>query len=79
MLKLEENVLTTFYMNMNLAALMTTQLLKGPDKLNCIDFIQANSPLRIVTGKKYRQMKLQRLQKVQIWTFGSSVRQINSS
>ena len=25
---------------------------------------------RILTGKKLRQMKLQRLQKVQIWAFG---------
>ena len=34
--------------------------------------------LRIVTGKKHRQMKLQRLQKVQIWAFGLLVQQINS-
>ena len=34
--------------------------------------------LRILTGKKHRQMKLQRLQKVQIWAFGLSVQQINS-
>ena len=33
--------------------------------------------LRILTGKKYRQVKLQRLQKVRIWTFGSLVHQIN--
>ena len=35
-------------------------------------------PLRILTGKKPCQMKLQRLQKVQIWTFGLLVQQINS-
>ena len=34
--------------------------------------------LRILTGKKHRQIKLQRLQKVQIWAFGLSVQQINS-
>ena len=34
--------------------------------------------LRILTGKKYRQIKLQRLQKVRIWAFGSLVHQINS-
>ena len=34
--------------------------------------------LRILTGKKHHQMKLQRLQKVQIWAFGLSVQQINS-
>ena len=26
--------------------------------------------LRILTGKKYRQIKLQRLEKVRIWAFG---------
>ena len=34
--------------------------------------------LRILTGKKLRQIKLQRLQKVQIWVFGLLVQQINS-
>ena len=34
--------------------------------------------LRILTGKKYRQMKLQRIQKVEIWAFGSLVYQMNS-
>ena len=34
--------------------------------------------LRILTGKKHRQIKLQRLQKVQIWAFGLLVQQINS-
>ena len=34
--------------------------------------------LWILTGKKYRQIKLQRLQKVRIWAFGSLVHQINS-
>ena len=35
--------------------------------------------LRILTGKKHPQIKLQRLQKVGIWAFGSLVHQINSS
>ena len=30
------------------------------------------------TGKKHRQIKLKRLQKVQIWAFGQLVQQINS-
>ena len=34
--------------------------------------------LRILTGKKHCQIKLQRLQKVGIWAFGSLVHQINS-
>ena len=35
-------------------------------------------PLRILKGKKHRQMKLQRLQKAQIWAFGLLVQQTNS-
>ena len=38
--------------------------------------ISAN--LRILTGKKHRQIKLQRLEKVGIWAFGSLIHQINS-
>ena len=34
--------------------------------------------LRILTVKKHSQIKLQRLQKVQIYTFGYLVHQINS-
>ena len=34
--------------------------------------------LRILTGKKHRQIKLLRLQNVRIWAFGSLVHQINS-
>ena len=34
--------------------------------------------LRILTGKKHRQIKLQSLQRVRIWEFGSLVHQINS-
>ena len=34
--------------------------------------------LRILTGKKNHQIKLQRLQKVKIWAFGLLVQQINS-
>ena len=33
--------------------------------------------LRILTGKKHRQIKLQRLHKVRIWTFGMLIYQIN--
>ena len=36
------------------------------------------TPLRILTEKKHRQIKLQRLQKVRIWTFGQLVHQIKS-
>ena len=34
--------------------------------------------LRVLTGKKHPKIKLQPLQKIQIWTFGSLVHQINS-
>ena len=34
--------------------------------------------LRILTGKKNREIKLQRLRKVRIWAFDSLVHQINS-
>ena len=34
--------------------------------------------LRILTGKKKRQIKLKRLQKVRMWAFGSLVHQISS-
>ena len=34
--------------------------------------------LRILTGKKHCKIKFQRLWKIQIWTFGSLVHQINS-
>ena len=37
-----------------------------------------NFYLRILTGKKHRQIKLQHLQKVGIWAFGSLIHQINS-
>ena len=33
---------------------------------------------RILTGKNHRQVKLQRLQKVQIWAFELLIKQINS-
>ena len=52
---------------------------------NKVDFIETGRmfiahlfPLRILTGKKHRQIKLQRLQNVWIWAFGSLVHQINS-
>ena len=38
----------------------------------------AKHTLRILTGKRHRQVKPQRLQKVRIWTFGLLVHQINS-
>ena len=34
--------------------------------------------LRILIGKKHPKIKLQRLRKIRIWTFGSLVHQINS-
>ena len=34
--------------------------------------------LKLLTGKKNRQIKIQRLHKVQIWAFGLLVQQINS-
>ena len=40
--------------------------------------IEARNLLRILTGKKHRQIKLHRLQKVQIWAFGLFVRKTNS-
>ena len=36
------------------------------------------SNLRILTGKKHPKLKLQRLRKIWIWTFGSLAHQINS-
>ena len=36
------------------------------------------SNVRILAGKKHRKIKLQRLQKIRIWIFGSLVHQINS-
>ena len=38
----------------------------------------ATISLRILTEKNYCQIKLQRLQKVRIWTFGELVHEINS-
>ena len=32
----------------------------------------------LLTGKKYPKVKLQRLRKIQLWTFGSLTHQINS-
>ena len=49
---------------------------KSPNKI-IVGHLNINS-LRILTGKKQRQVKLQRLQKVRIWAFGSLVHQINS-
>ena len=37
-----------------------------------------NAYLRILSGKKHHQIKLQPIQKVRIWAFGLLVHQINS-
>ena len=37
-----------------------------------------NKRLRILTEKKHPKIKLQRLRKIGVWTFGSLVHQINS-
>ena len=39
--------------------------------------IRISVPLRILTGKKHPKIKLQRLRKIRILTFGSLVDQIN--
>ena len=36
------------------------------------------SILRILTGTKHPKVKLQRLRKIQIWTFGLQLHQINT-
>ena len=46
--------------------------------LNTQSKTQCEINLRILTGKKQPKIKLQRLQKIRIWTFGSLVHQINS-
>ena len=38
----------------------------------------AAKSLRILTGKKHIKIELQRLRKIEIWTFGSLVHHINS-
>ena len=48
------------------------QSMKSPGELYCLF-------LRILAGKKHRQIRLQRLQKVGLWVFGSLIHQINSS
>ena len=43
------------------------------ENLESVDFFAKNPgdfSLRILTGKKHRQIKLQRLQKIQIWALG---------
>ena len=42
---------------------------------NILDLMKV---LRILTGKKHPKIKLQRLGKIRIWTFGLLVHQINS-
>ena len=43
-----------------------------------VDEAESNVTLRILTGKKHPKIKLQRLRKIRIWTFGSLLYQINS-
>ena len=50
----------------------------GAPQLTLLSFFNTSWNLRILTGKKHRQIKLQRLQKVQIWSYWSLVHQINS-
>ena len=42
------------------------------------NFSHTRTILRILTGKKHPEIKLQRLQKRRIWTFGLLVHKINS-
>ena len=55
----------------------TTLMTNGIDCFKLF-IINAITPLRILTGKKHHKIKLQRLRKIRIWTFGSLVHQINS-
>ena len=43
----------------------------------CFFFMSNKHYLRILTGKKHRQIKLQRLEKVRIWAFGLLVHKVN--
>ena len=45
--------------------------------INSLQLITKVKNTHILTGKKHRQIKLQRLQKVRTWAFGSLVHQIN--
>ena len=45
--------------------------------VNCT-LCHSKESLRILTGKKHRQRKIQRLQKLRIWAFGLLIHQINS-
>ena len=40
--------------------------------------IDISPELRILTGKEHPKIKLQRVRKIRIWTFGSLVHQIKS-
>ena len=42
------------------------------------NFSHTRRILRILTGKKHPEIKLQRLRKIRIWTFGLLVHKINS-
>ena len=44
----------------------------------CAAMVQLFVDLRICTGKNFRQIKLQRLQKARIWAFRLLLHQINS-
>ena len=60
----------------NLADMETIRKRLSNDR-KCRKQIHYTFILRILTGKKYPKIKLQRLRKIQIWIFGSLVHQIN--
>ena len=53
---------------------LTVLFMMGPFAFTELTMI---ADLRILKGKKHPKIKLQRLQKVRIWAFGSLVHQIN--
>ena len=57
------------YANITEGAKVLQSIIKLEDKV---------SLLRILTGKKRPKIKLQRLRKILVWTFGSLVHQINT-
>ena len=46
--------------------------------INKADTVKIIDKLRILTGKEHPKIKVQRLRKIRVWTFGSLVHQINS-
>ena len=61
---------------------MEFRFLVESTKIKNATFLYKTAPskpmLRILTGKEHPKIKLQRLQKIRIWTFGLLVHQINS-